>query len=151
MEPRSPEDPLLQSEAMKVEPRAQYPSSYETSSPRFSSRLVKRTIRRVDPWSVLKFSVGFYVAIMIVCFVASVILYYIASGAGIVGNIESFIQEVGWPKFKLRPITVFRAVLLVGFVSVIFWSAVNVICAFLYNLVSDLLGGVEVTMSEREL
>lgn len=151
MEPRYPEEPLLQSDPMKVEPRLPTRSTYEASVPRYTTRRVKRTIRRVDPWSVLKFSLGFYLAVMVVSFIVAVILFYAASSAGIVKNIESFIQEVGWPKVQIRPAWVFRVVLLIGFVNVIVWSAVNLIVAFLYNLVADLVGGIEVTMSEREV
>lgn len=150
MEPGNPKDPLLQSQPVQTEPRPHSEVRYQPPVDRFVTRRVKRTIRRIDPWSVLKFSLAFYVSVMVVAFVVSVILFYAASSVGIVGNIESFVQEVGWPDFRIRPVQVFRAVLLLGAVNVIVWSAVNVIVAFLYNLVADLVGGIDVTMSEKE-
>lgn len=120
-------------------------------STRVGARLVRRTIRRVDPWSVLKFSVLFYLSVMMVFLVAAAILYFAASTAGIVDKIETFVQGVGWPEFRIRPIQLFRIGLLVGLTQVIVWSAINVFVSFLYNLVADVVGGIQVTMSEREL
>lgn len=114
------------------------------------SRRFKGTIRRIDPWSVLKVSVAFYLAVMAVCVLATVLLFYAADAAGIIGTVEEFIQGVGWPDFRIRPIQVFRAVAVVGVFMMIIWTAVSVFVAFLYNLVADLVGGIEVTMSERD-
>ncbi len=113
-------------------------------------RHVRGTIHRIDPWSVLKFSLVFSLSMMLVVLVAAVILFMAASGAGMVGKLESFIQGVGWPEFRIRTAQALRILLLIGLVSTITWSAVNVFLAFLYNLASDMVGGIEVTISERE-
>jgi hypothetical protein len=36
-----------------------------------------------------------------------------------------------------------------GAVMVVVWSLINVFVVFLYNLISDVIGGIEVTLSER--
>jgi hypothetical protein len=36
-----------------------------------------------------------------------------------------------------------------GLFMVIIWSLINLFIAFLYNLISDVIGGIEVTLSER--
>jgi len=41
-----------------------------------------------------------------------------------------------------------RALFLFGLLNVVLFSAINVFLAFLYNLVSDLLGGLKLTLSE---
>lgn len=135
---------LLQSPTMQVETRYQV-------TPRVTSRIVRRTLRRVDPWSVLKFSLLFYFSVMLVFLFAGMILYFAASAAGIVREIEKFIQGVGWPEFRLHPVQVLRVGVLIGITQVIIWSTVNVFLAFLYNLVADVVGGIQITMSEREL
>src|SRR5262245_13462203 len=55
------------------------------------SRLV---IRRVDPWSILKFSVLLYLSVYFVILVAGVVLWSAATAAGVRGKIESFIGEL---------------------------------------------------------
>jgi hypothetical protein len=42
-----------------------------------------------------------------------------------------------------------RILFLVGLVSTALWAAFTMFLAFLYNLIADLLGGVEVTLIER--
>jgi len=38
---------------------------------------------------------------------------------------------------------------IIGIVGVFVWSLVNTLVAVLYNLVSDVVGGVQVTLAER--
>ena len=45
--------------------------------------------------------------------------------------------------------SVFGWLLLVGLGNVIIWSLVNVFVAFLYNLISDVVGGIEVTLAQK--
>ncbi|MGH2813016.1 MAG: DUF3566 domain-containing protein [Actinomycetota bacterium] len=125
------------------------PPSYP--APRSTLRRVRRTIRRIDPWTVLKLSAVFYVSVMLIFLLAGAIIYFAAAGAGIIGKMEAFVQGIGWPEFQIRPIQVFRVGVLIGLMQVIFWSGVNLFAAFLYNLVADLVGGIELTMSEREI
>lgn len=99
----------------------------------------------------MKLSFVFYLSVMAIFIFSGAILYFAAAGAGVIDKMEKFVQGIGWPEFQIRPFQVFRLGLLLGLSQVVIWSAVNVFVAFLYNLVSDLVGGVEVTMSEREL
>ena len=45
-------------------------------------RRVRRVIRRVEPWTVLRFSVFFYLSIFLVLLVAGEVLWQVASGTG---------------------------------------------------------------------
>jgi hypothetical protein len=36
-----------------------------------------------------------------------------------------------------------------GSVLTLVWSLINVLVAFLYNLISDVVGGIEVTLAEK--
>jgi len=36
-----------------------------------------------------------------------------------------------------------------GLAMVLIWSLINLFIAFLYNLISDVIGGIEVTLAER--
>ncbi|MGH9268596.1 MAG: DUF3566 domain-containing protein, partial [Acidimicrobiales bacterium] len=117
-----------------------------------AARRVRRSIHRIDPWSLLKFSLLFYLSVMLVFLVAAIILYLAASGAGIIKELERLIESLGLAEgFRIRPFQWLRGFLAIGVANVIVWSAVNVCAAFLYNMVSDVVGGVVITMSEREI
>ncbi|MEO7804841.1 MAG: DUF3566 domain-containing protein [Actinomycetota bacterium] len=138
----SPKEPLLT--------QISRPISWESQRPTKQSRSTTshRRIKKIETWSVLKFSLLFYSAVMLIGLLAVMILFYAASAAGIVDNTESFIRGVGWPEFRIRAASVFRVTLILGVLQVIFWSAVNLVLTFLYNLVSDVSGGIEVIVAD---
>src|SRR5919201_972292 len=53
-----------------------------------------QTIRSVDLWSVLKVAICFYLCALIVLLVAGVMLWWIASAAGVIDSVESFVGEL---------------------------------------------------------
>jgi maltodextrin utilization protein YvdJ len=145
---------VLESVPAKAAPRAakKKPSRKRVASPRqvFERRYVQ-TVRSVDLWSVLKVSICFYLCALIVFLVAGVLLWWIASAAGVVSSIESFVGElVNNKDFKLLSWEVLRASTLIGLVVVCLLTVMTVLAAAFYNLFSELLGGVEVTVVEQE-
>src|SRR3954469_20752674 len=122
------------------------------STPRqvYERRYVQ-TVRSVDLWSVLKVAICFYFAALIVLLVSGMMLWWIASAAGAIGNIEKFIGELVDNKdFRLLSWQVLRAATLIGLVVVCILTVLSVLAAAFYNLFSELLGGVEVTVVEQE-
>lgn len=115
-------------------------------------RQYRQTIRRVDLWSVLKISICFYLTALIVLLVSGMVLWWIASTAGIIGNLEDFVGDLIGSKddFAFLSWKVLRASTLVGLVWVCLMVVVTVLAAAFYNLFSELLGGVEVTVVEDE-
>jgi Transmembrane domain of unknown function (DUF3566) len=110
-----------------------------------------QTIRAVDLWSVLKVSICFYIAALIVMLVSGTILWWMASAAGLISNIEDFIGElVDNNDFRLLSWQVLRAATLIGLVVVCVLTVLSVLAAAFYNLFAELLGGVEVTVVEQE-
>jgi Transmembrane domain of unknown function (DUF3566) len=115
------------------------------------ARKVRRQIRHVDPWSVLKFSLLFYLVLFLVILTAVVLLWNAAASTGLVDNIESFVEELfGFETFQFEPSQMLRASALVGLVMVVAGTAMNVLMAVLFNLISDLVGGIRVTVIEEE-
>ena len=57
-------------------------------------RRVRRVIRKVDPWTVLRFSVLFYLSILLVVLVAGFALWQVASATGVRDNAENFVGEL---------------------------------------------------------
>lgn len=114
-------------------------------------RRVRRTVRRVDPVSVLRVSAVFYACVFVVLLVAGVVLWLVAAGAGIVGNIESFIGDLfALEEFRFEPLQILQASLVGGLVLVVLGTAANVLAALLFNLIADLVGGVELTVVEDD-
>jgi hypothetical protein len=88
---------------------------------------------------------------LIVMLVAGVMLWWIASAAGVIGNVEKFIGDlVNNKDFRFLSWEVLRASTLIGLVIVCILTVLTVLAAAFYNLFSELLGGVEVTVVEQE-
>jgi hypothetical protein len=110
-----------------------------------------QTVRSVDLWSVLKVSICFYLCALIVMLVAGVMLWWLASAAGVISNVEKFVGDlVNNEDFRFLSWEVLRAGTLVGLVFVCILTVLTVMAAAFYNLFSELLGGVEVTVVEQE-
>lgn len=107
-------------------------------------------IRKVGPWSVLKFSLLFYLCVMAVILGAFVILYGVLGAIGALDSVTRLIRDLfADPEFQIHGDWLFTRGVAIGIVMVIVWSLINVFVAFLYNLISDIVGGIEVTLSER--
>jgi Transmembrane domain of unknown function (DUF3566) len=117
---------------------------------RSRSRQARVVIRKVGPWSVLKFSFLFYLCVMAVLLGALVILYEVLQAVGALDSVTSLVRDLfADPNFEIHGDWLFSRALTVGFGMVVLWTLINVFVAFLYNLISDIVGGIEVTLSER--
>jgi hypothetical protein len=118
-----------------------------------TARKVRVVIRRINPWSVLKMSLLFYFCLMLVVLVGLGILYGVLDSLGILDTTEELLSELGFGEgttgFEFNAGYIFRTMLLIGLISTGLWAALTVFVAFLYNLIADLVGGIEVTLTER--
>jgi hypothetical protein len=125
------------------------------ASTRKSNRRARLTLTRVDPWSVLKFSFVYSLAALIVLLVAVLVLYSIVDAMGVIDSIRSFITSIESESNDtdvtqwLTLSRVMLVALLVGVVNVVLFTAFATLTAFIYNICNDIVGGVEVTLSER--
>jgi len=117
-------------------------------------------IRRLGPLSVLKFSLFFYFCVWLTVFFALVIIYMLMSAVGAVDSLEKLLGYVfapagqdistgGATPIEIKEGVVGFAVFLGGCVLTLVWSLINVLAAFLYNLIGDVVGGLEVTLAEK--
>lgn len=111
-------------------------------------RRVRRVIRRVEPSSVLRLSALFYVSVVAILLVAGTLLWLLADLIGIVDNVETFIEDIGFDDFHFLPGRILRGAILGGAVLVLVGSGLNLLLAVLYNLIADMVGGIEVTVLE---
>jgi hypothetical protein len=120
------------------------------SSPLTQGRRVRLVVRRVEPWTVLKFSVLLFATLYLVFLVAGLVLWGAATATGLRGNIEKFIGDlIASDNFKILGPTMLRASVVGGFVLVVLGTGANVLFAVLYNLISDVVGGIAVVFEER--
>ncbi|MCU1375182.1 MAG: hypothetical protein JWO68_2468 [Actinomycetia bacterium] len=116
--------------------------------PVFTPRTSHVVLRRVEPWSVFKLSLVFYLCVCLVLLVAGIILWLGASATGVVGNIEGFFQDAGFDGFTFSAGTLLRGFALGGLVLVVAGTIANLLLATLFNLMSDVVGGIRVTLGE---
>jgi len=127
--------------------------SREADDVRAASRKARVVVRRVEPWSILKFSLLFYFCLMLIFLFALLILYWILGVIGVLDSLSHLLSTSGFgnPKsgFHFHGYWIFSRLFLIGLGGVVVWSMVNLFVALLYNLVSDVVGGVQLTLTER--
>ena len=179
------------------------------------ARKVRRIVRHIEPWSVLKISVLFFLSLFLILCVASAVLWNAARSAGAIDDVESFITSLGFGNcedlpgqdssetpattpptidgaadqlgggeatsttipvdgeldepstlpdedgkcsegqrlvggFEFEDQRIFQAFALGGVVLVLAGAAASVVLTLLFNLISDLTGGVRVTVLEED-
>jgi hypothetical protein len=125
---------------------------------RSAPRRTRVVVRKVSPLSVLKFSLLFYLCLMLIVLFAMVIVYAVLSAYGAIESFEKVLGYVfgtgttstgGAEPIEIDGGAVFTWGLFGGLILVGVWSLISVFVAMLYNLISDIIGGVEVTLAER--
>lgn len=109
---------------------------------------VRRTVKHIDLRSVVKFSALFSATIGLVMLLAGGVLYSVASMTGVVGSIQSFFNHFGYPDFRVQPTTVFGVLFLITLVGAVSFTALAALGTFLFNLVAEAAGGIEMTFRE---
>ena len=123
-------------------------------------RRARLVVRRVDPWSVLKFSLLFSLCLLIVFVVAVAALYFALDALGVFDSVNQFVRDVtqtsqggtttGGFDVTFSAGKVIGGAAVIGLINVVIITAIGTLGAFLYNLCSDIVGGIEVTLAERE-
>jgi hypothetical protein len=153
-----------------VSPEHAWPSTIvrapaQARLPRRGIRRTRVEVRRLGPLSVLKFSLIFYFCVFLVIYLALAIIWAILSASGVIESLEELLGTI-FPSGKglsptqqvstgrPQPIAidtgeVFTWLFFAGCVGVAVWSLINVFVAVMYNLISDIVGGVEVTLADR--
>jgi hypothetical protein len=119
-------------------------------------RRARLTLKRIDPWSTLKFSLVYGLVGMAVLLVAVVVLYGVVDALGVISSLRKFLTDVSdsssgpglgaWLSFD----RIILVAAVIGVINVVLFTAFATLTAFIYNVCTDIVGGVEVTLSERE-
>jgi hypothetical protein len=110
----------------------------------------KRTVRHLNVWTVFKVSLAFYFMVLVAVVVASVVLWYVADAFGSITSIEKSVKTLfDLSKFTLHSSEVFKYTSLGGAVLAVCGTLANVLAALMYNLISDLVGGIRLDVVDE--
>lgn len=112
-------------------------------------------IRRIDPWSTLKVSLLLSVALFFIWMITVAFLYLVLGGMGVWAKLNSNVGDLlnnasGSSAELVSSGTIFGGAFLIGLVNIVLMTALATIGAFVYNLITDLIGGIEVTLADRD-
>jgi hypothetical protein len=123
------------------------------------TRRAQLVLARIEPWSVMKFSFLVSLVGWVVLFVAVTALYYVLSKLGVFHSIQATISSVTsskdsagadsggqWFSFS----RVIGYTMLIGAINVVLITALATVGSVIYNLVTHLAGGIEVTLKESD-
>lgn len=111
---------------------------------------VRRVVRKVDPWTVLKVSLVFNAMMALVFVLGTIIFWAIFVNAGIPERINELALLIGLENgINLDGQVYFRIVVLLSVIGTIMLTGFYTLGAVIYNLISDLVGGVEFIVLEE--
>ena len=114
-------------------------------------RRVTRVIRHIDPWSTFKLALVFSLVGYLVCLTAGVLLWRVADSTGTLDNVERWFTQFGWETFEFDGGEIFHNAWVIGLFLAVGLTGAAVLMATLFNLVSDIVGGIRVTVLEEEV
>jgi hypothetical protein len=122
-------------------------------------RRARLRLKRIDPWSVMKFSFAVSIVLFIVMVVATTVLYIALDAMGVFDTVNDMLGmlmgtsgEAGATDetFRITAKGVIGAAALLGVVNMVLFTALATLGSFIYNVCADLVGGIEVTLAERD-
>lgn len=120
-------------------------------------RRARLHLKRIDPWSVMKFAFAVSLVLFIVMVVATTVLYLALDTMGVFESVNKTLTsligssgEKGGFNLQITAKGVIGIAALLGVVNMVLFTALSTLGAFIYNVCSDLVGGIEVTLSEKD-
>jgi hypothetical protein len=120
-------------------------------------RRARLQLRHIDTWSALKISLVLSIALFFIWMVAVGVLYGVLSALGVFDTLNDLFGQLGSASGSagggskvVTPGVVFGGAAIIGAINIVLMTALCTIGTFIYNLCSDLVGGLELTLSERD-
>ena len=151
-QPASPPAPASQTGAHAAPGPAGHAGAGEAARPAARPRGPRRAqlqLRHINPWTVLKFSCVLAIALFFVWLIMVGVLYGVLDAAGVVDKINNALTTInGNSTPPVRASVVFGGAAIIGVVNMILFIALSTVGSVVYNLCADLVGGIEITLSE---
>ncbi|MFP4635708.1 MAG: DUF3566 domain-containing protein [Nitriliruptoraceae bacterium] len=100
------------------------------------------TIKRIDPWSVLKFGAVANVVLFVILMLVAAAVWYIIDRLRLIDQACQIALDLGFSSCGVDGGSLFKVLALLGGMGVIVMTVVLVFLAFLHNLIADLTGGI---------
>ena len=123
----------------------------EVTKSRPERRMV--VLRRIDLWSALKMSLALYLCVFVVTLAGGTLLWIAARKAGAIGNLENLIEDLGGyveGSYHFKDGFILRMAAVIGPIVVVLGSLATVAGVAVFNLMSRLFGGLEVTVADSD-
>jgi len=115
-------------------------------------RRVRRVIRKIDTFSLAKMAFLFHLCLALVFVVAGVLLWTVADGQGLIGQLEKTVRtNLQLDSFAIEGEVLFRSSVALAVLFAFLGTGLWILGAFLFNLLSDLVGGVQIWILEEVL
>ena len=117
-------------------------------------RRVRRIIRKIDPWTVLKVSFALYAVMGLALVLGGIIFWSFVTAAGYPTFIEDSLASIGLRDAAAGPLVptndyMFRLAAFLGVAFTVMMTGITTLGAVMYNLISDVVGGLEVVVLEE--
>ena len=112
-------------------------------------RRVRRVVRKFDAWSVLKVSFLFYTSLLLIVLLAGVMLWLAGGSVGAIDSVERFMRGIGFSGFRFVSDRLLQGFAAAGVTLVVLATVMTVLMAVIYNLISDVVGGIQVIVLEE--
>jgi hypothetical protein len=115
-------------------------------------RRVRRVIRKIDTFSLAKMAFLFHLCLSLVVVVACVLLWTLADGQGLIDQLEKTVRtNLQLDTFTIDSSVLFKSAIAAAVLFSLLGTGLWILGAFLFNLLSDLVGGVQVWVLEEVL
>ena len=124
---------------------------FEVVKPRPGRRTV--ILRHIDLWSALKVSLALYLSVFVVFLVGAILLWFGARSAGLIDNIEMFVEDLGFAgegTYQLKGPEILKMTAVIGPIVVVLGALATVAGVAVFNATARLFGGVELTVADGD-
>lgn len=115
-------------------------------------RRARLTLSHINVYSVFKFSCVLAIALFFVWLIMVGVLYGLLEVSGVLDKVNRTVKTISGEGSKdlVTATMVFGSAIIIGAVDILLFIGMSTIGSMVYNLCADLVGGAEVTLSERE-